>query len=149
MVESLKGRFGKLRETMATSFRCSHSFRMGVGHLNTKRGLCIDISQPALTAPESPQELVKNKSEGPAPTHSDSGGASLRNRHLTSSHGWPALDLPNWIGLQGPEAEQLSSQGWRPTWAGNVEGSTPRVCQSRKYGSLGWRGNGPAKKLCQ
>lgn len=69
LVESLKGRFGKLRETMATSFCCSHSFRMGVGHLNTKRGLCIDISQPALTVLQNhPRNLLKISQRAP-PQH--------------------------------------------------------------------------------
>lgn len=79
--------------------------------------------------------------------HSDSGGAGrFRNLHLTSSHGWPLLDLPSWISLQDPHAEQLSSQGCRTTWVGNVEGPTPTVCQSRNCSDLVWRVNGPAKK---
>lgn len=78
--------------------------------------------------------------------HSDSGGAGrFRNLHLTSSHGWPLLDLPSWISLQDPDTEQLSSQGCRTTWVGNVEGTTPSVCQSRNCSGLGWRVNGPAK----
>lgn len=73
--------------------------------------------------------------------HSDSGGAGrFRNLLWTSSRGWPSLDLPGWIGLQGPDAEQLSSQGCRTTWGGNVEGSTPTVCQSRDDGRLGMEG---------
>lgn len=79
--------------------------------------------------------------------HSDSGGArQFRNRHLTSSRGWPALDLPSWLGPQGPEAEPLGSQGRGTARAENVEGSTPGVCQSRKDGGLAWRLDGPAKK---
>lgn len=79
--------------------------------------------------------------------HSDSGGAGrFRNLHLTSSHGWPLLDLPSWISLQDPDTEQLSSQGCRTTWVGNVEGPTPTMCQSRNCSGLGWRVNGPAKK---
>lgn len=90
--------------------------RVSVGPSKGRGGLVIDANPDG--TPESCQELVKNKLQGPTLKRCESVGVrQLRNLRSAGSQVWPGLDLPSWITFPGcrrsepPLGPPLESQG--------------------------------------